>query len=518
MSSRRSTIGVPTMVEPVGFIEAWKAQFPESEPPKMELRSVVGIEQELEKCKASIRRLEMEVNKERFRMIYLQTLLAKERKSYDRQRWGFRGAAQPSEGERPPGADHQSSQHMLGQEQGHGDRSRFHPVGEERSRTRPLAPRRSSSHGDGLEPVALGERHQPGVPGELDRCRHYGEGEADKLSPSKQRGGTSYRRPGAVPLMPSDKEGLPDTPKDKPGMGLGVAALRSNFERAKRGNWHSFAEGKAITERPLYANMEYHQDRGLMRVNEREGSDAMNSPGSQAVQMERQRSLAKAAVEVRRPVLRGRSAEGHSGGYEAEGEEAESESRPSKEGSVQANGGRPHHQHPPPPWQPSDFQSYSGVYVGGSSGEGDGRGTGKRDDAPTTWPRRSYSPGSFEDTGGGGYTPDCSSNENLTSSEEDFSSGQSSHVSPSPTAHRPFPGREKSRSPSQNSQQSLDSSSPPTPQTQKRHKHHVLVSEASVVSIRKTGQIWPNESNSTLSSRTSHDNSFHGDLGKYLTV
>uniref|UniRef100_A0AAQ4Q283 BCR activator of RhoGEF and GTPase n=1 Tax=Gasterosteus aculeatus aculeatus TaxID=481459 RepID=A0AAQ4Q283_GASAC len=78
------------MVEPVGFTEAWKAQFPESEPPRMELRSVGGIEQELEKCKASIRRLEQEVNKERFRMIYLQTLLAKERKSYDKQRWGFR--------------------------------------------------------------------------------------------------------------------------------------------------------------------------------------------------------------------------------------------------------------------------------------------------------------------------------------------------------------------------------------------------------------------------------------------
>uniref|UniRef100_A0A8C8MMD1 Breakpoint cluster region protein n=1 Tax=Oncorhynchus tshawytscha TaxID=74940 RepID=A0A8C8MMD1_ONCTS len=58
----------------------------------MELRSVGCIEQELEKCKASIRRLELEVNKERFRMIYLQTLLAKERKSYDRQRWGFRKA------------------------------------------------------------------------------------------------------------------------------------------------------------------------------------------------------------------------------------------------------------------------------------------------------------------------------------------------------------------------------------------------------------------------------------------
>uniref|UniRef100_A0AAY4A7Z1 BCR activator of RhoGEF and GTPase n=1 Tax=Denticeps clupeoides TaxID=299321 RepID=A0AAY4A7Z1_9TELE len=67
----------------------------------MELRSVGGIEQELEKCKASIRRLELEVNKERFRMIYLQTLLAKERKSYDRQRWGFRKAGQAGEGSEP---------------------------------------------------------------------------------------------------------------------------------------------------------------------------------------------------------------------------------------------------------------------------------------------------------------------------------------------------------------------------------------------------------------------------------
>uniref|UniRef100_A0A673ZH98 BCR activator of RhoGEF and GTPase n=1 Tax=Salmo trutta TaxID=8032 RepID=A0A673ZH98_SALTR len=70
----------------------------------MELRSVGGIEQELEKCKASIRRLEMEVNKERFRMIYLQTLLAKERKSYDRQRWGFR-KAQMNEGGDQAGLD-----------------------------------------------------------------------------------------------------------------------------------------------------------------------------------------------------------------------------------------------------------------------------------------------------------------------------------------------------------------------------------------------------------------------------
>uniref|UniRef100_A0A671S333 Breakpoint cluster region protein-like n=1 Tax=Sinocyclocheilus anshuiensis TaxID=1608454 RepID=A0A671S333_9TELE len=112
---------------PVGFIEAWKAQFPESEPPKMELRSVGGIEQELEKCKTSIRRLEMEVNKERFRMIYLQTLLAKERKSYDRQRWGFRKPPHMTEGDPQAVAD---SQHLHAQEQGQPERSRFQPVGD----------------------------------------------------------------------------------------------------------------------------------------------------------------------------------------------------------------------------------------------------------------------------------------------------------------------------------------------------------------------------------------------------
>ncbi|XP_044540782.1 breakpoint cluster region protein-like, partial [Gracilinanus agilis] len=66
--------------------------------------------------------------------------------------------------------------------------------------------------------------------------------------------------------------------------------------------------------------------------------------------------------------------------------------------------------------------------------------------------------------------------------------GSSSHVSPSPTAGAP-----KSRSPSQNSQQSLDSSSsPPTPQAQRRPRPgHVVVAEATIVGVRRTGQIWP---------------------------
>uniref|UniRef100_A0A8C8JBI7 Breakpoint cluster region protein n=1 Tax=Oncorhynchus tshawytscha TaxID=74940 RepID=A0A8C8JBI7_ONCTS len=430
------------MVEPVGFIEAWKAQFPESDPPKMELRSVGGIEQELEKCKASIRRLEMEVNKERFRMIYLQTLLAKERKSYDRQRWGFRKSQQPH-----------------------------------------------------LELQSAFE-----VPQQVEPC------ETDGLSPSKQKGGISPRRPNP----PSNKD-LASDPNDKLGMGLGVAALRSNFERIKRANSHSAGDGGKSQEKqqqPFYTNMEFHHDRGLVRVNDRDVSDKISTLGSQAMQMERKRSLhslpgnlATVAGELRtRPVYRGRSTESTCG-YDAEYEDGDPNPRHPK-----TNGGK---QPPPPPWQPSDFQPYTSVYVGGvMMGEGGGDGKGGvtmrnhvGDEHHLTWPRRSYSPGSFEDVGGGGggYTPDCSSNENLTSSEEDFSSGQSSHVSPSPTTAYRRPFREKSRSPSQNSQNSqhsIDSSSPPTPQSQKRpHRQqgHVVMSEATIVSVRKTGQIWPPE-------------------------
>ena len=87
-------------------------------------------------------------------------------------------------------------------------------------------------------------------------------------------------------------------------------------------------------------------------------------------------------------------------------------------------------------------------------------------------------------------------------------------MSPSPTTYRPF--RDKSRSPSQNSQQSFDSSSPPTPQCQKRHRQGpVVVSEATIVGVRKTGQIWPSDGDS-LSGKLSQDGAFHADAGKCL--
>ncbi|XP_046943934.1 breakpoint cluster region protein isoform X1 [Lynx rufus] len=436
------------MVDPVGFAEAWKAQFPDSEPPRMELRSVGDIEQELERCKASIRRLEQEVNQERFRMIYLQTLLAKEKKSYDRQRWGFRRAAQPPDGAAEPRASAQRP---------------------------PPAP------ADGADPP----------PAEEPEVRPDGEG-----SPSKARPGAA-RRPGAASAADREDRGPPTS----------VAALRSNFERIRKGHGQP---GAVDTEKPFYVNVEFHHERGLVKVNDKEVSDRISSLGSQAMQMERKKSqhgTGPSLGDAPRSSNRGRTSES-SCGLDGDYEDAELNPRFLKDNLINANGGSR------PPWPPLEYQPYQSIYVGGMMMEGEGKGPLLRSQSTSeqekrlTWPRRSYSPRSFEDSGGG-YTPDCSSNENLTSSEEDFSSGQSSRVSPSPTTYRMF--RDKSRSPSQNSQQSFDSSSPPTPQCQKRHRQgQVIVSEATIVGVRKTGQIWPSDGDS-LSGRLPQDGTFHGD-------
>ncbi|XP_004742507.1 breakpoint cluster region protein [Mustela putorius furo] len=436
------------MVDPVGFAEAWKAQFPDSEPPRMDLRSVGDIEQELERCKASIRRLEQEVNQERFRMIYLQTLLAKEKKSYDRQRWGFRRAAQPPDGAAEPRASAQ----------------------------RPLP-----APADGADPP----------PAEEPEARPDGEG-----SPSKARPAAA-RRLGAAVAADREDRGPPTS----------VAALRSNFERIRKGHGQP---GAADAEKPFYVNVEFHHERGLVKVNDKEVSDRISSLGSQAMQMERKKSQhgpGPGLGDAPRPSYRGRSSESNCG-LDGDYEDAELNPHFLKDNLINANGGSR------PPWPPLEYQPYQSIYVGGMMVEGEGKGPLLRSQSTSeqekrlTWPRRSYSPRSFEDSGGG-YTPDCSSNENLTSSEEDFSSGQSSRVSPSPTTYRMF--RDKSRSPSQNSQQSFDSSSPPTPQCQKRHRQgQVIVSEATIVGVRKTGQIWPSDGDS-LSGRLTQDGTFHGD-------
>uniref|UniRef100_A0A4W5N7C2 BCR activator of RhoGEF and GTPase n=1 Tax=Hucho hucho TaxID=62062 RepID=A0A4W5N7C2_9TELE len=432
------------MVEPVGFVEAWKAQFPESDAPSMELKSLGDIEQELEKCKLSIRQLELEENKERFQMIYLQTLLAKERKAYDGQRWGIKRMSLMNIGDQSSVSDTQIS-HI--------------------------------------------DEEQPRDTVDTGRYKQYPEGELDGVTPSEQRGELS-------PHMPT--VGPPDTDLDRDRVGMSsVAALRSTFERIKIANSHTAGDGKGVggPERPFYVNMEYHHERGLVKVNDREVSDKISSLGCQAMQMERNRSLhslpgnlSTAMGEIRKSVLRCRSTEGGCG-YNGLYDDTEVNPHFLKDSVIRSNGGR----------QPADCQPYTSVYVGGMMAEGEGRVIHIRDhsveeDSRQNWPRLSYSPGSFYDVGGG-YTPDCSSNENLTSSEEDFSSGQSSHVSPSPTTYHMY--RQKSHSPSQISQQFFDCSSLPSPLSQKRLKQQVLVSEASIVGVRKIGQIWPGDGDST---------------------
>lgn len=455
------------MVEPVGFVEAWKAQFPDSDPPEMSLNSVGDIEQELEKCRNSIRRLEMEVNKERFRMIYLQTLLAKERRSHDSQRWGFNRVPQS---ERKPAS-------MDGHHQ--------KPDG---SRCLPAKLKYTMAVEESREPQQCVEVVGGDI-SDLDKQKNR-DGEIDGMSPYKKRSvETSPRAIAGRGPVHQDADGVSESPP-KVTSGLGVAALRSNFERIRRANSQSSGEGKS--ERPYYVNMEYHHEKGLVRVNDREVSEKISSLGSQAMQMERKRSLhsvpgnlSTAFGDIRKPERSHERA--IDSGCNCDYEDPDLNPGFLKDSLIRLNGRRAPQQN----WQQSDCQPYTTVYVGGIMGDGE--------DLHLTWPRRSYSPGSFED----GYTPDCSSNENLTSSEEDFSSGQSSHVSPSPTAYRMY--REKSRSPSQHSQQSFESGSPPTPQSQKRLKQQLALSEANS-GVRK---IWPTEGSSN-----NFSNSFHGDLGK----
>nr|XP_020763083.1 breakpoint cluster region protein-like [Odocoileus virginianus texanus] len=322
-------------------------------------------------------------------------------------------------------------------------------------------------------------------------------------SPGKARPAAA-RRPGPAAAAERDERGPPTS----------VAALRSNFERIRKGPGQPAAA--ADTEKPFYVNVEFHHERGLVKVNDKDVSDRISSLGSQAMQMERKKSQQQGAgpgpADTPRPSHRGRASEGSGcGGLDGDYEDVELNPRFLRDNLISGSGsggGRP-------PWPPLEHQPYQSIYVGGMMVEGEAKGSLQRSQSTSeqekrlTWPRRSYSPRSFEDSGGG-YTPDCSSNENLTSSEEDFSSGQSSRVSPSPTTYRPF--RDKSRSPSQNSQQSFDSSSPPTPQCQKRHRQGpVVVSEATIVGVRKTGQIWPSDGDS-LSGKLPQD----ADAGKCL--
>ncbi|XP_044300113.1 breakpoint cluster region protein-like [Varanus komodoensis] len=490
------------MVDPVGFAEAWRAQFADSEPPQMALRSVSDIEAELECCKASIRSLELEVNKERFRMIYLQTLLAKERKSYDRQRWGFERASRGAPDDQAGGGedhDRGDSEEAAAEPPAHARP----PPSDKPPRPRPPALRKLSAHGDCSEAdhPALGDgggEQERGTLAAADERlpREAGLGSSAKArqGPGAGGGGGSSGRRRRLLSAGAEKEGARDLARQERG---GGAAPRSGFERARRP-----APPQAAAEKPLYANLEYHHEKGLVKVNDKEVPRHISSLGSQAMQLEARRRLPAPP--------RGRSAEG-----DADYEDAELNARFLREHLLPLP--------PPDAWPgPPDSPPCQGALGGGAAAraavpvEGDPPGGGRgaallrqgAAETSLTWPRCSYSPpaGSFEDGGGGGYTPDCSSNENLTSSEEDFSSGQSSHVSPSPTSTcRLY--RAKSRSPSQ---QSFDSgSSPPTPQSQQRRRQQQQVG-APEVAVAGIPKIWACESD-LPAPRPSPDSCFHGD-------
>uniref|UniRef100_A0A665WR82 Breakpoint cluster region protein-like n=1 Tax=Echeneis naucrates TaxID=173247 RepID=A0A665WR82_ECHNA len=421
------------MVEQVGFMDAWRAQFPESDPPCMELNTLGDIEQELDKCKTSIRQLEKEVNKERFRMIYLQTLLAKEKKSYDGQRWGFKRLQQIRDGNLASGSD------------GSNTDDQPHP-----------------------------------------------EGEVDGASPAKQKGQVSPVPPDLL---------IPDFAASTGS----VAALRSSFEHITRATSHTAGDCKRLLvmgglEKNFYVNMEYHHECGLLKVDGREVSDKIGTLGCHTMQMELNRShhslpvnLSTATGNISMGVQRHRSTEGNCS-YNGYYDDAKVNSNFRKERVIRSTGVGSDR-------QPAEVQPYTSVYVGGMMTDEDTQYFHIKDhiveeEADLTWPRCSYSPGSFDDVGGD-YTPDGSSNENLTSSEEDFSSGQSSHVSPSPTTYEMCSG--KSQSPSQHSQRSFDSNSPSIPHSQRRQKQQAIVSEASIIGMSKTGHLQSRDGDSTMS-------------------
>ncbi|KAG7483772.1 hypothetical protein MATL_G00041820 [Megalops atlanticus] len=56
----------------------------------MDLNSVEDIEKELEKCKTNLKKLQQALSEEKFKVIYLQTTIARQKKSYDKERWDSR--------------------------------------------------------------------------------------------------------------------------------------------------------------------------------------------------------------------------------------------------------------------------------------------------------------------------------------------------------------------------------------------------------------------------------------------
>lgn len=63
------------------FAKHWRNEFPDGEVPQMNLNSVADIESELEICKSNLKRLQKALAEEKFKVIYLQTTMARQQRS-----------------------------------------------------------------------------------------------------------------------------------------------------------------------------------------------------------------------------------------------------------------------------------------------------------------------------------------------------------------------------------------------------------------------------------------------------
>lgn len=76
------------MWEQEEFAKHWKNEFPDGEVPQMDLKSVEDIETELEVCKNNLKRLQKALDEEKFKVIYLQTTVSRQRRNGAERLWG----------------------------------------------------------------------------------------------------------------------------------------------------------------------------------------------------------------------------------------------------------------------------------------------------------------------------------------------------------------------------------------------------------------------------------------------
>ncbi|XP_007545899.1 active breakpoint cluster region-related protein isoform X1 [Poecilia formosa] len=69
------------MWEQEEFAKHWRNEFPDAEVPRMDLSSVEDIESELESCKANLKKLQKALAEEKFKVIYLQTTVAQQKRN-----------------------------------------------------------------------------------------------------------------------------------------------------------------------------------------------------------------------------------------------------------------------------------------------------------------------------------------------------------------------------------------------------------------------------------------------------